>query len=212
MAELLPLLRERRSIRVYDDTHVLADDELAVLLEAARWAPSAGNSQPWAFLVGRRGDDAHAAFVELLAPSVRRWAPAASALVFTLNQVASGPEDDALGYSDYAQYDLGQAVAHLTVQAAALGLGVHQFAAFDHDGLAALAGVPPHWRVTTGLAVGLAVESDVAPRTRRPVPDLAFGARFGDPVPLASAGVDLAAEGLDGVEPTLGVDVGLRSE
>jgi nitroreductase len=184
MAELLPLLRDRRSIRAYDETHVLDDDELAVLLEAARWSPSAGNSQPWAFLVGRRGDAAHAELVPLLAPSVRRWAPAASALVFTLNQVASGPEDDALGYSDYAQYDLGQAVAHLTVQASALGLGVHQFAAFDHDGLAALAGVPPHWRVTTGLAVGLAVESDLAPRTRRPLSELAFAARFGEPIPL----------------------------
>jgi nitroreductase len=180
MAELLPLLRDRRSIRAYDDTHVLCDDELAVLLEAARWAPSAGNSQPWAFLVGRRGDTAHAAFVQLLAPSVRRWAPAASALVFTLNQVASGPEEDALGYSDYAQYDLGQAVAHLTVQASALGLGVHQFAAFDHDGLAELAGVPPHWRVTTGLALGRAVAADLAPGVRRPLSELAFGARFGE--------------------------------
>jgi nitroreductase len=182
MAELLPLLRDRRSIRAYDETHVLGDDELTVLLEAARWAPSAGNSQPWAFLVGRRGDEAHRAFVELLAPSVRRWAPAASALVFTLNQVASGPEDDALGYSDYAQYDLGQAVAHLTVQASALGLGVHQFAAFDHDGLAELAAVPRHWRVTTGLAVGLAVESELATRTRRPVSELAFASRFGEPL------------------------------
>jgi nitroreductase len=184
MTELLPLLRDRRSIRAYDDTHVLSDAELEVLVEAARWAPSAGNSQPWAFLVGRRGDAAHAAFVELLAPSVRRWAPSASALLFTLNQVSSGPEDDALGYSDYAQYDLGQAVAHLCVQAGALGLGVHQFAAFDHEGLAELADIPRHWRVTTGLAVGLAVESDLAPRTRRPLSELAFGARFGDPLPL----------------------------
>lgn len=182
MAELLALLRDRRSIRTYDETHVLADDELGLLLEAARWSPSAGNSQPWAFLVGRRGDEAHRAFVELLAPSVRRWAPAASALVFTLNQVASGPEEDALGYSDYAQYDLGQAVAHLTVQASALGLGVHQFAAFDHDGLAELAAVPRHWRVTTGLAVGLAVESELAVRTRRPLSELAFAARFGEPL------------------------------
>jgi len=180
MAELLPLLRDRRSVRAYDEGHLLADPELSVLLEAARWAPSAGNSQPWAFLVGRRGDVAHEAFVPLLAPSVRRWAPAASALVFTLNQVASGPEDDALGYSDYAQYDLGQAVAHLTLQAAALGLGVHQFAAFDHDGLAELAGVPRHWRVTTGLTVGLAVESELVPRSRRPLDQLAFGARFGE--------------------------------
>jgi nitroreductase len=185
VAELLPLLRDRRSVRAYDDAHVLGDAELAVLLEAARWSPSAGNSQPWAFLVGRRGDAAHASFVPLLAPSVRRRAPAASALFFTLNQVASGPEDDALGYSDYAQYDLGQAVAHLTVQASALGLAAHQFAAFDHDGLAELAGVPPHWRVTTGLALGLGIESELAPRTRRPLSDLAFGARFGDPLPLS---------------------------
>jgi len=184
MPELLPLLRDRRSIRAYDEAHVLADDELAVLLEAARWSPSAGNSQPWAFLVGRRGDAAHSTFVELLAPSVRRWAPAASVLLFTLNQVASGPEDDALGYSDYAQYDLGQAVAHLTVQAAALGLGVHQFAAFDHDGLTAVAGVPPHWRVTTGLAVGLPTEAELTPRTRRPLAEVAFGARFGQPLGL----------------------------
>ena len=94
------------------------------------------------------------AFVPLLAPSVRRWAPAASALVFTLHQVASGPEEDALVYSDYAAYDLGQAVAQLCVQAGALGLSCHQFAAFDHAGLAEAAGVPPHWSVTTGSPSG----------------------------------------------------------
>jgi nitroreductase len=188
MAELLPLLRDRRSVRTYDAEHVLADDELTVVLEAARWSPSAGNSQPSAFLVGRRGDAAHTSFLPLLAPSVRRWAPAASALFFTLNQVASGPEDEALGYSDYAQYDLGQAVAHLTVQASSMGLGVHQFAAFDHDGLAEVAGVPRHWRVTTGLAVGLPIESELAPRTRRPLSDLAFGARFGEPLGLDASG------------------------
>ena len=181
-ARLHPLLAARWSPTEFDPSDVVTPEEVESLLEAARWAPSAGNSQPWAFLVGRRGDEAHRAFVELLAPSVRRWAPAASALVFPLNQVASGPEDDALGYSDYAQYDLGQAVAHLTVQASALGLGVHQFAAFDHDGLAELAAVPRHWRVTTGLAVGLAVESELATRTRRPVSELAFASRFGEPL------------------------------
>ena len=81
-------------------------------------------------------------------------------------------------------FDLGQAVAHLTVQASALGLGVHQFAAFDHDGLTVSAGVPPHWRVTTGLAIGRPVESELVPRSRRPLGELAFGARFGEPLPL----------------------------
>jgi nitroreductase len=178
---LHPLLRERRSVREYDAAHRLGDEDLAALLEAARWAPSAGNSQPWAFLVGRRDDEAHRLVVPLLAPSVRRWAPAASVLVFALHQVASGPEDDALLYSDYAAYDLGQAVAHLTVQAAALGLSTHQFAAFDHAGLAAACGVPPHWSVTTGIAVGRGITSDLTPRVRRPLAEVAYGGRFGVP-------------------------------
>jgi hypothetical protein len=70
------------------------------------------------------------------------------------------------------------------VQAAALGLGVRQFAPFDHDALAELAGVPPHWRVTTGLSVGLALESEVAPRIRLPLSEIAFGAAYSDPLEL----------------------------
>jgi nitroreductase len=180
---LLPLLRDRRSVRAYDTSHRLTDDDLRALLEAARWAPSAGNSQPWAFLVGRRGSAAHDVFVDHLAASTRRWAPAASALVFTLHQVASGPEEDALAYSDYAAYDLGQAVAHLTVQAASMGLSTHQFAAFDHAGLATRAQVPPHWRLTTGVAVGVGTESDLHPRERRPVAEIAFGSQFASSPP-----------------------------
>jgi nitroreductase len=182
VTDLNPLLRQRRSTRAFDPGHVLADADLASLLEAARWAPSAGNSQPWSFLVGRRGSATHAGFVDLLAPSTRRWAPSASVLVFTLHQTAyDDGEGRDLVYSDYAAYDLGQAVAHLTVQAAHLGLSTHQFAAFDHDRLAEEAGVPAHWQVTTGVAVGRAVESEVGPRTRRPLAEIDFGARFGVP-------------------------------
>ena len=192
---LLPLLRDRRSTRSYDDTHVLADDDLRAVLDAARWAPSAGNSQPWAFLVARRGDPAHQRFVPLLSRGNQSWVPRASALLFSLHQVASGPEEDALGYSDYAAYDLGQAVAQLSVQALALGLAVHQFAGFDHDRLAEVAGVPRHWQVTTGVALGLPLPVDVAgdplarerdsrPRVRKPLAETAYGARFGEPLGL----------------------------
>ena len=172
-------------MRAFDTEHELSKSELTALLDAARWAPSAGNSQPWAFLVAGRSDPAHAAFVPLLAASVRRWAPAASALVFTLHRSGSGPEEDALPYSDYALYDLGQAVAHLTVQAAGMGLSTHQFAAFDHDGVAAAAGVPRHWQVTTGVAIGRGIESEVRPRDRLPLPELAYGARFGEALRLS---------------------------
>lgn len=192
---LMPLLRERRSIRTFDDSHTLGDEELALLLEAARWSASAGNSQPWAFLVGRRGDAAHRGFVDLLSRGNTTWAPRASALLFSLHQVASGPEHDAPGYSDYAAYDLGQAVAQLGVQASSMRLVIHQFAGFDHDALAAAAGVPRHWRVTTGIAVGRALpdgaeadallrERDLRPRTRKPLAETAYAARFGEPLDL----------------------------
>ena len=182
MTELTPLLADRRSTRAFDPDHVVADAELRSLLEAARWAPSAGNSQPWAFLVAHRGTPVHAGFVDLLAPSTRRWAPSASVLVFTLHRTAHDDgEGLEVGYSDYAAHDLGQAVAHLTVQAAHLGLSCHQFAAFDHDRLAREARVPRHWRVTTGVAVGRAVESEVGVRTRRPLAEVAFGGAFGVP-------------------------------
>ena len=151
---LTPLLRQRESTMVYDPTHVLAPGALRAILEAARWAPSAGNSQPWSFIVGLRGDATHAAIVDLLSTANQAWAPAASAILLTLHQAATD-EDHEVSYSDYAMFDLGQAVAHLTVQARSMGLQVRQFGGFDHAGAAARFAVPAHWAVTTGIALGL---------------------------------------------------------
>ena len=75
MLSLHPLLAGRWSPARFDPSHVAGEDEVTVLLEAARWAPSAGNSQPWAFIVGRRGDGTHArlvAHMTLHATTVRR--------------------------------------------------------------------------------------------------------------------------------------------
>lgn len=154
MAEpsLHPLLSTRWSPLRFDDTHTLEPDEVALLLEAARWAPSAGNSQPWAFVVGRRGDGVHERLVARLFPSSRRWAPTAALLVANLSHRLVESTD--WEYSEFSHYDLGQAVAHLTLQAQAMGLGVRQFRAFDRDGLAADFGVPAHWEVTSMAAIG----------------------------------------------------------
>lgn len=151
---LTPLLRERESVMIYDAGHALAPAELRAILEAARWAPSAGNSQPWGFLVGLRGDDTHRSMVEVLSTANQAWAPAASAIIFTLHQVATD-EDHEIAYSDYAMYDLGQAVAHITVQARSMGLQVRQFGGFDHRAATERFAVPPHWAVTTGIALGV---------------------------------------------------------
>lgn len=136
------------------------------MLEAARRAPSAGNAQPWAFVVGRRGDPVHARMVPYLAGSSRPWAATAGVLVANLcHRFVEGTEWD---YSEFALYDLGQAVAHMTVQAQALGLFARQFRAFDRPGLAAEFAVPAHWEVTTMTAFGRVPNGSSRPATVRP--------------------------------------------
>jgi nitroreductase len=177
---LHPLLARRWSPLAFDAAHEVSPFEVDLLLEAARWAPSAGNSQPWAFLVARRGDDVHARLVPHLAPSAARWAPSASLLVVNLcHRFVEGTDWE---FSEFALYDLGQAVAHMTVQAQAMGLAVRQFRAFDQAGIAAEFGVPAHWQVTSMAAFGALPATAEPPgppaveRSRRPLTEITWPA------------------------------------
>lgn len=150
--DLTAFARERFSPMRFRHDDVVTEQQVTSLLEAARLAPSAGNSQPWSFLVGRRGDQTHRRLVRHLARSSSVWAPPAALLVANLSQ--RYVEDSELEYSEFRQYDLGQAVAHLTFQAHALGLAVHQFRAFDREAVGSEFGLPGHWEVTSMMAVG----------------------------------------------------------
>ena len=180
---LHPLLAGRWSPASFDASYDITEDQTGALLEAARWAPSAGNSQPWAFIVGRRGDATHARLVRHLAGSSATWAPAASLLIANLaHRYVEGTDWE---YSEFSLYDLGQAVAHLTLQAQALGLATRQFRAFNRAGVAAEFAVPEHWEVTTMVAVGRAAlagalrpatRPQMPPRQRRAVSDIQWPA------------------------------------
>jgi nitroreductase len=124
----------------FDPAHEIAHDEIELLLQAARWAPSAGNSQPWAFIVARRGSSEHTRLVRHLAGNSAAWAPSASLLVANLSH--RFVEDTDWDFSEFSAYDLGQAVAHLSIEAHALGLHVRQFRALDRDGIATEFAVP----------------------------------------------------------------------
>ncbi|MFI5912491.1 nitroreductase family protein [Dactylosporangium sp. NPDC051541] len=175
---LHPLLAARWSPTTFDPEFEVGAAQAELLVEAARWAPSAGNSQPWAFIVARRGDETHRRLVRHLARSSGRWAPSASVLVANLaHRFVEGTDWE---FSEFAQYDLGQAVAHMTFQAQALGLSVRQFRAFDQSGIANEFSVPSHWEVTSMSAIGR-VPADAGspprpapgpPRDRRPVVEL----------------------------------------
>jgi nitroreductase len=177
-AELHPLLAQRWSARGFDAGHALGDAELSALLEAARWAPSAANTQPWRFVVARRGESVYERLVALLAPGNVLWAPVASALIL----VAAATQDDEGQPQPWARYDVGQAAAHLTVQATALGLTVHQMGGFDAAGAASEFGLPEGVEPQAVIAVGrldpdavlpeALAAREVAPRSRRPLADL----------------------------------------
>ena len=154
---------------MFDESYNARSAEVESLLEAARWAPSAGNSQPWAFITARRGDPVHTRLLRHLAASSAKWAPTASILV--VNLCHRYVEDTDWEFSEFALYDLGQAVAHMTIQAQALGLRARQFRAFDRAGLAAEFAVPAHWEVTTMTAYGRPL-ADSPTRQRRTLDEI----------------------------------------
>ena len=183
-----PLLAERWSPRGFDRAHEIGDEALSALLEAARWAPSAGNSQPWRFLVTRRGEPAHDRLYAALAPGNQTWAGAASALILVAARTAG---DDGRP-QPWALYDTGQAVAALVTQAQADGLSVHQMGGFDTGAVRAELGLGENLTPVVVLAVGrhdseaslpepLAAR-EAAPRTRYPLGDLLLPAPAARPL------------------------------
>jgi nitroreductase len=147
---LHPLLAGRWSPRGFDPGHDLEPAQLTALLEAARWAASANNTQPWRFLVARRGERAYADLFDLLSPGNRGWAGAAGALILVAAETVA-PDG---GPRPWALYDTGQAVAGLVAQAGHEGLAVHQIGGFDAEGVAGRFALPEGTRPVVVLAVG----------------------------------------------------------
>lgn len=178
-APILEVLAERWSPRSYDSSTEISDAQLASLLEAARWTPSASNTQPWRFIVGRRGTPTFEAIEKNLMGFNAAWAGSSSVLIVAVAEVT-----DAEGKPrPWAIYDLGQAVAHLSVQAHHDGLHVHQMAGIEKDGLRAAFDIDERFEPFTVAAIGVVGtpeqlgndvlrEREVAPRTRKPLDEI----------------------------------------
>lgn len=174
---ILDVLAERWSTRIFDPSAPIDENALASALEAARWAPSANNTQPWRFIVTRRGSGAFDTVFASLRDFNKSWAGNAAALIVALAQTTT--DDGATMH--FGQYDTGQAIAHFTVQAHAGGLATHQMGGFDRAAIKAAFDVPENVSPLTVIAVGAlgavdAAPEDVlarenAPRTRRSAAD-----------------------------------------
>jgi nitroreductase len=187
-APIHELLVNRRSPRAFSDQPI-EPEKLISLFEAARWAPSSANEQPWRFIVATKNDlRVFSSLADSLTESNRRWAERAPLLVLALAQSTYSKTGKTYHHS---RYDLGQSVALLSVEATALGLAVHQMGGFDEVKAQQLLSIPAGFDPVVMLAVGYPdhpamLPDDLrkrehAPRSRRPLQDLVYTEEWGKP-------------------------------
>jgi nitroreductase len=183
------LIKRRWSPRAFSDQQIDAE-KLHMLLEAARWAPSSNNEQPWRFIVANK--DHETEWNRLLACLVegnRKWAYRAPVLILS---VASLNFQDDSTPNRHALHDTGMAVENLLLQATALGLATHQMAGFDVEKARADLKIPSGYEPVAMIAVGypgdLAFlpdrlrERELQPRSRQPISEWTFSGQWGEPL------------------------------
>lgn len=180
------LIAERWSPRAFAEQPV-PDHEIGSLLEAARWAPSCYNEQPWRFLVAKASDPVQfERFADCLLDG-NSWAKRAPVLIIAVARTTFEQSEKA---NRHAWHDVGLAVENLVLQAEALGLATHQMAGFDADRARAAVGIPEGFEPVSMIAIGHRGEADSlpdelrereqAPRSRRPMAEFVYGARWGE--------------------------------
>jgi nitroreductase/uncharacterized protein YndB with AHSA1/START domain len=180
-----PLFLERWSPRAMDGTPV-TPDALAQLFEAARWAPSSANGQPWRFVYAERDTPEFQAIFQLLVPPNQVWCARAGALLAVCSRAVNDQGQPAASHA----FDAGAAWMSLALQGTRLGLVVHAMGGFDRASAPATLGLAPGHEVHCIVAVGH--PGDVAtlpeklrdreqPNGRRPVGDFVYRGRFGVP-------------------------------
>ncbi|HUB31334.1 MAG TPA: nitroreductase family protein [Terracidiphilus sp.] len=188
--EVLPVVRTRWSPRSFSDRQVSAAD-LRKVFEAARWAPSSFNEQPWRFLLGVRGSDAYQKIASALGEFNQSWALSAPVLILgaAKTRFTHNHAENIYGY-----FDLGAASGFITLQAAALGLHTHQMAGFDHDAARRAFQIPEEYVLGSVIALGYQgepsalskeqmVAQETAPRSRKSLSEIVFSA-WGKPATL----------------------------
>jgi len=174
------LIARRWSPRSFE-ARPIPDADLRGMLEAARWAASSFNEQPWRFIVARRQDrDGFERALGCLTENNRHWARNAGALILT----AVSKTFERNGKPNrVALHDLGKAAGYLVLEATARGLHARQMAGVDLERVRETHGVPEGFEPQTAIAIGYAgdPEDESGPRTRKPQSEFVFESHWGQP-------------------------------
>jgi nitroreductase len=187
------LIRNRWSPRAFADRGV-PSDILRSLFEAARWAPSSNNEQPWAYLVAPKEDaENFATLLSVLVEFNQTWAKSAPVLALS---VAHAVWQKSGKPNAHARHDLGSATAQLTFEANSRGLFAHQMAGFDADKARQVFGIPPDWEPVAAMAIGYPGDPaslpqplrdrELAPRLRKPLNEFVMTGSWGHAAPFVS--------------------------
>lgn len=149
-AGVLPVILERWSPRAFADRDVSPAD-LKVIFEAARWAPSSFNEQPWRFIVGHRNSETYKKIAETLVPFNHGWATLAPVLILSVARTRFSHNDSP---NNYAMHDLGAADGFITLQAASMGIATHQMAGFDQAKAREAFSIPEVYAIGSVMAMG----------------------------------------------------------
>ena len=180
------LFLERWSPRAFDGSDI-PDADLMTLFEAARWAPSAFNSQPWRFLYAKKGDPNWERFLGLLIPWNQGWAHSASVLIYFLSDSLMETKPGVLTESHSHSFDTGAAWASLALQATRLGYHAHGMSGVDFARARTELHVPERLRIEAAAVVGRIgdpamldekLRAREKPSGRKPISDLAFAGSF----------------------------------
>jgi len=180
------LIQNRWSPRAFSDKAV-PQEVLRSLFEAARWAPSSSNEQPWAYIVATKDDAENfekslGALVEFNA----NWAKKAPVLVIAVVQLAFAKNN---APNRNAQYDVGAASLQLSIEATARGLVVHQMAGFDPETAREAYDIPQGWEPIAAMAIGYPGDAsslpeplqsrEKAPRSRKRIHEFVMSGQWG---------------------------------
>jgi len=175
------LFVNRWSPRAFDGSR-LSDADLRTLFDAARWAPSAFNAQPWRLLYAARGDANWDRFVNLLVPFNQSWAKEASLLIFFISATTSQGKP----FPTHS-FDTGAAWMSLALQAELMGLRAHGMAGYDGEAARVELGIPDDFRIEAAAAVGRQADPSILPEglrereaasDRKPIEAIAFPGNF----------------------------------
>ncbi len=188
---IIELLKRRWSPRAFSD-QMVEPEKLLSLFEAARWAPSSFNEQPWYFVMAtKQKPEEHARLLSCLVEKNQQWARRAPVLMVSVAKL----NFDRTGKPNrHAFYDVGMAVGNLMTQATALDLCVHQMAGFSLAKVAELYHIPGEFEPVAAMAIGYGGsledlpeplrERELAPRSRKPISSFVFAGQWGQPATL----------------------------